>query len=231
MPQAPNRIRTQIDFRPTRGHSDADTLFTVLMHYNRGGSTNMTASQLITTAFMNYDPSEDPDITKIIDVRNKARYFVKKYNISHPRDIKRIAQDESIEIGMDCALLEPDKKFVCFDADDPNVSELWKILDAIRFRDRGCLINIWLYQYFAHGNSDYYNKLCAARLLDWLRREFEFLTEKTAARIEMVSNSIWANAQSEQDFYQEREVTQSQENNDRLRSLMGIRDPRRLMPD
>ena len=61
-----NRIKAQIDFGATRGHPHSSLLFTSLMHYNRGSATDMTASQLIITAFKKYSPAETEDVTDII---------------------------------------------------------------------------------------------------------------------------------------------------------------------
>ena len=222
MSQTINRIRTQIDFRPTRGHTEAALIYTALMHYNRGGNTDMTASQLITRAFIEYDPSEIADVTRMIDACNTARYFSALFNITQKDDIKRVIESETITPVVNCTLLEPDKKFVCFDADDNNVKKLWGTLDAIRFRDRGCLINTWLYQYFAHGNSDYYNKLCASRLLDWLKGEYEFLTDKSATKIEVIAKFIWDNSPQSNEKTTEKKDPYDAKKDDKLRVLMGI---------
>ena len=221
-----NRIRTQIDFRPTRGHQDADLLYPVLMHYNRGGRTSMTASQLITVAYTNYDPSESPIITKILDVRTRAKAFIKHFGILKKSDIRKVIEShpENYAEGL---LLEPDKKFVCFDGDDPDAKKLWSVLDAVRFRDRGILINMWLYQYFAHGNCEYYNRLCAIGLFCWLKEEYTYMGDINTARLNTVINSLWVNSSDfkEEDLPGEEEIPQ--EEKDELRVLMGIAEERR----
>lgn len=221
------RIRTQIDFRPTRGHLDADLLYTVLMHYNRGGRTNMTASQLITVAYSSYDPSETADITKILDVRTRAKAFVEHFGISRKSDITRMIVNGADSIT-ECTLLEPDKKFVCFDADDPAAVKLWNILESIRYRDRGNLINIWLYQYFAHGNCEYYNQLCATSLFCWLKEEYVYTADINTSRLNTVINSLWLNSCDLVDDEQLSEIdAHKEEEKDSLRVLMGIAEASR----
>jgi len=222
--QGVNRKRTQIDFRPTRGHADADLIYTVLMHYNRGGATDMNASQLITVSYTNYDPSETEEITKFLDIRTRSRAFARQYGISRKSDIIKILDSKFFDSPV-FPLFEPDKKFVCFDTDDPNVLRLCETLDAVRYRDRGILINMWLYQYFAHGNCDFYNRLCAANILSWLKEEKAYMSEVNTSRLKTVINCLWANScdfkENENEAAGE-DIRQEEEERDELRVLMGI---------
>ena len=217
-----NRLRAQIDFRPTRGHQDADLLFTVLMHYNRGGNTDMTATQLITTAFASYDASETVEITRLIDTRTRAKSFASAFGIRTKKDIKRAITDTPDE---HISLLEPDKKFVCFDGNDPKALELWDTINSVRFRDRGILINMWLYQYFSRGLCDYYNRVCANRILSWLKDEYELMKDIDAEKINTVANCLWADSRDfgDEDLVVVEEDSEDISDEDRLRNIMGVK--------
>jgi len=219
-----NRFRTQIDFRPTRGHLDADILYTVLSYYTRGGSTDMTASQLIATSYTNFDASETEEITKIIDTRHRARSFARYYEIKRKKDIIRLVVSEEPD-NFTNDLIEPDKKFVCFNAEEPGVEKMWDTLNNVRFRDRGIIINKWLSQYFSHGKCEYYLRLCAARLLRWLREEYQLMKDIDTAKLNAVIDCLWVNSQEIDDaeVIPTEEIVFPDEKEARLRELMGLR--------
>ena len=164
-----NRIKTQIDFETLRGSLNTKLIYTTLTHYNRGGSTGMNASELLVRAFDGYDPTETQDITFFIDAKTRAKAFIEQYGIKEKRGILFTAKER--EVTIDTELKNLGKKFFCFNGNDPVAQKMWNILCDMRFRDRAAFINTFLYQYFAHGYSDFYKTLNAERLLAWFKEE------------------------------------------------------------
>lgn len=189
-----NRIKTQIDFTATRGCLNSSLIYTVLSHYNRGTATVLTASQLITEAYSAFDPSETEDATFLIDSAGRTQYFTKLYKIGSKEEMDSVVEHASVTLSIE--LLEPRKKFFCFDADDPEAIKMWESLNVIRYRSRSAVINRWLYQYMAHGNCPYYNRLCAERLLDWLKMEKKYADRVNPSKYESLKDMIWKNSQT-----------------------------------
>lgn len=216
-----NRIKAQIDFSTARGHLSADLIFTTMNHYNRGGSTKMNASQLLGEAFKFYEPTESPDITLFIDAETRAKAFVDRFDIKSAENIKRAA--EKNEVTLDIELLVPRKKYFNLDADNRYIQELWGLLEGIRYRDRAAYLNKILFHYFAHGLSEYYNALCAERILAWLKEELYLAEDLGMGRFNKISQTIWTNAGNsnpvidiDSTFYDGEDM------GDRLRKAMGL---------
>lgn len=172
MAELNNHIKTQLDFRPARGHSKSSVLFTVLMQYNSAARAKRTASRLMIESFSKYDASEPEEITEALDLINRAKFFNEYYNIRSRKDIMSLAREPiSEEEARETDLLEPDTKYFSFSKNDEEAMKFWDILQAIRFRDRGILINKMLFQYCAHGNCEFYSQFCAKRLMRWLKSE------------------------------------------------------------
>ena len=163
-------MRQPIDFRPTRGHIDSSLIYTVLVHYNGSKNSQHSASGLILDAYRKYDPSESVEVTKMNDFATRALAFMDLYNVRNEADIVNAVKNETVKINTE--LIEPAEKNFSFDMNDPDVVDMWDKLNAVRYRDRGTLVNRFLYQYMANGHADYYKDLCAARLLLWFKDEY-----------------------------------------------------------
>lgn len=216
-----NRIKTQIDFGATRGHLNSALIYTTLNHYNRGGSTKMTASQLIGEAFEFYDATESVDITLFIDSRTRARSFVDRYKIETKEDIKVIAEKESPLLNTE--LLEPKKKFFCFDGDSRSIKSLWELLGGMRYRDRASFLNKVLFQYFAHGNCSFYNDLCSDRILVWLKNELKLSKVMNLDRFYKTAEMILSYAESSDRVIENDDLfSEASNSEDNLRKAMGL---------
>lgn len=216
MKKSPNRIKTQIDFSTLRGSHNTKLIYTTLTHYNRGGSTGMNASELLVRAFDGYDPTETQDITFFIDAKTRAKAFIEQYGIKEKRGILFAAKER--EVIIDTELKNPGKKFFCFDGNDPTVQKMWEILCDMRFRDRAAFINTFLYQYFAHGYSDFYKTLNAELLLAWFKEELELSKRIGMDRFYLVSDMIWRIAKDEGETER---MDMNCEDND-IRKLIGL---------
>ena len=218
----PDRLKTQIDFSATRGHPISSLIYTVLMHYNRGGSTGLTASELIIEAFRIYDYSESLEFTLLLDAQTRTSSFINRYNITKKIDIKDTVKNRELET--DITLLEPGKKFFCFDTEDPYTEKLWDILKDLRYRDRAAFINTFLFQYFAHGKCSYYNSLCSERILAWLKDEHVIALDiGNSERFEKMIDLIWTYSGGIYAPYRILEdETDGLNSEDKLRKAMGI---------
>ena len=219
------RIKTQIDFSTTRGHQNSSLLYTVLMFHNKGGNTSCNASQLITLAYDSYDSSETYMETMFFDLKSIVSTFMDEYAIIRKQDIIDAAKKKDPLVRTE--LLEPGKKFICLDADDPKTQELWSDLQLIRFRDRASVINKWLYQYFAHGNCRYYNRLCASILLESLKLEDLYRSGSQTQRLDTIADMIWRISGKEEPgqekpVYTVEELDNMSEDEKRLRYLLDM---------
>lgn len=187
-----NRIKTQIDFGATRGHLNSSLIFTTLVHYNRGSSTNMTASELIGEAFSFYDPTELADITLLIDAQTRSKAFIESYKIESRESLLGVVKKTSPL--SETTIIEPGKKFFCLDGDNPSIKELWSLMEGMRYRDRAAFINKILFQYFAHGYCSFYNALCAERLLLWMKDQIALYDGKENEKIQHIADIVWDNA-------------------------------------
>ena len=216
-----NKIKTQIDFGVTRGHLSSSLIYTTLNHYNRGGSTKMTASQLIGVAFEFYDATESPDITLFIDARTRARAFIERYEVNSRSEIKKAA--ENVTPHLEIELLQPSTKFFCFDGDNKSIQIMWQLLEGMRYRDRASFLNKVLFQYFAHGNCNFYNELCSERLLVWLKEELLISKEIGMERFNRVADMILDYAGSAEPIIENDDLfIESSSTSDRLRKAMGL---------
>lgn len=219
-----NGIQTQIDFRQTRGHINANIIYTVLMQYNGVGKSKTTASKIILQAFISYDPSEPEDITQIYDLQTRLHVFKEKYKIQTKEDLKEEIKKKPLETVI--PLLEPDLKNLSFPKDTPEADRLLARLNSVRFRDRGILINKFLYQYFAKGNSSHYNTITAARLMNWMKMEYRTMKGVDNRSLDAIVNIVWMlnrNLLFDDKFsiFDEDDYDISNES-DLLRRLMGI---------
>lgn len=183
-----NRIQTQIDFRQGRGSTTAKLIYTALMHYNGVGKSKTTASKIVLEAFTQFNASEPAYITRFFDIKNTLDAFIKQYDVKSSSDIGRAIRSESYDF--DITLLEPELKYLSFSVVTPDVERLMKVLNGVRFRDRGWLIYRFLYQYFSRGNSDFYNNLSAALLLDWMKLEYVNCRNIGSERLDFIASMI-----------------------------------------
>lgn len=213
---------TQIDFRPARGFtSEADLIFTALTYYNHGSKTSLNSTQVIVEAYRVYNAGEPEELTRLINLHVLASAFVKKYGIKCKADFYRSLKD--ISVNEETELLVAGKKFISLDLDDPDAASLWELLDSVRFRDRGAVINKLLYQYFAHGNSEFYTDIATSRTFYWIKRYYEITrnisTEKIDALIEAIL-ILAGEAISGNGSFNSGEKADSPD--ERLRKLMGM---------
>lgn len=182
--------RNPLDFRPARGHTDADLIYTTLVHYNGTRHSQYSASGLIVQAYKNYDASEPCEITKMADVATRCVSFAERFNAFSESEIMEAIK--TVKIDRDITLLEPNEKHFSFYMLDPDVKDMWEKLTAVRYRDRGIIVNRFLYQYMAHGNVEFYNELCADRLMLWLKDEYDAMKDIDDSRLKRVVGMITA---------------------------------------